>query len=182
MIPIVANDVCIQAGSSYKTFRRCFSRIDRTAGPLSLCSRMGIQERGNVLCSAIIPSSSPSHIVSSLSSFMQLSPRSHSLRCDLITLIFFSHSLSIRQTIIELLFRRSRLESIRSCSRVAIPNPLRNDIGTRSIIMRAFFAIFTAVLAFFQVAAALPPACLLAALGYVESDLSIDLSILGWGD
>ncbi|KAI0130807.1 hypothetical protein F4814DRAFT_444947 [Daldinia grandis] len=35
--------------------------------------------------------------------------------------------------------------------------------------MRAFFAIFTAVLAFFQVAAALPPACLLAALGVQDN-------------
>ncbi|KAI8959433.1 hypothetical protein F5Y11DRAFT_350492 [Daldinia sp. FL1419] len=35
--------------------------------------------------------------------------------------------------------------------------------------MRAFFAIFTAVLAFFQVAAAIPPACLLAALGVQDN-------------
>ncbi|KAI1801417.1 hypothetical protein F4811DRAFT_534288 [Daldinia bambusicola] len=35
--------------------------------------------------------------------------------------------------------------------------------------MRAFFAIFAAVLAFVQVAAALPPACLLAALGVQEN-------------
>ncbi|KAI1781210.1 hypothetical protein F4818DRAFT_32649 [Hypoxylon cercidicola] len=35
--------------------------------------------------------------------------------------------------------------------------------------MRAFFAIFAAVLAFVQVAAAMPPACLLAALGVQDN-------------
>ncbi|KAI1481317.1 hypothetical protein F4774DRAFT_408033 [Daldinia eschscholtzii] len=35
--------------------------------------------------------------------------------------------------------------------------------------MRAFFAVFTAILAFVQVAAAIPPACLLAALGVQEN-------------
>ncbi|XXG96972.1 hypothetical protein Hte_003265 [Hypoxylon texense] len=35
--------------------------------------------------------------------------------------------------------------------------------------MRAFFAIFAAVLAFIQVAAAIPPACLLAALGVQDN-------------
>lgn len=34
--------------------------------------------------------------------------------------------------------------------------------------MRSFIAIFAAVMAFLQVAVAIPPACLLNALGYVK--------------